>query len=108
MTLYLDTTNFNKARLAIKDGDEIVAKREVTAGKNLSQNLLAEIDLLLTQNHHKIGNVKAVEVATKSVNTFTGTRVGITVANALGFALDVPVNGKKMVAAKYEREPNIS
>lgn len=107
MTLYLNTTNFNKAVVGAKISDKIIDEQEVATGKNLNQNLLKKIDLLIKQSRHTIGDITAVEVATKSQNTFTGTRVGVAVANALGFALDVPVNNKKMVAPEYEREPNI-
>ncbi|KKS13454.1 MAG: Universal bacterial protein YeaZ [Candidatus Daviesbacteria bacterium GW2011_GWB1_41_5] len=34
--------------------------------------------------------------------SYTGIRVGVSVANALGFALNIPVNGKKMeTSLKY-------
>lgn len=36
--------------------------------------------------------ITAIEVNT-GPGSFTGTRVGVAVANALGFALDIPVNG---------------
>lgn len=107
MKLFLNTTSFDNAVIGIKETGAVVAEREVLAGKSLSQNLLKEIDLLLGENNFIINEVTAIEVATKSQNSFTGTRVGISVANTLGYALGVPVNGEKLATAEYEKEPNI-
>lgn len=41
--------------------------------------------------------------------SFTGTRIGVTIANALGFSLDLPVNGKiPPVEVIYSAPPSIS
>jgi|SRR3989344_51145 len=42
----------------------------------------------------KLVDVTSIEVDT-GPGSFTGTRVGVAVANALGFSLNIPVNGKK-------------
>lgn len=39
--------------------------------------------------------LKGIEVET-GPGSFTGLRVGVSVANSLGFALDIPVNSKKL------------
>ena len=39
--------------------------------------------------------LEGIEVET-GPGSFTGLRVGVSVANALGFALGIPVNGKKV------------
>ena len=40
-------------------------------------------------------DLDGIEVET-GPGSFTGLRVGVSVANALGFELDIPVNGKKL------------
>lgn len=60
-----------------------------------SQVLLPLIDRLLKQQGMKPKNLERVEVET-GPGSFTGLRVGVSVANALGFALGIPVNGKKL------------
>ena len=39
-------------------------------------------------------DINAIEV-NPGPGSFTGVRVGVSVANALSYALDIPVNGKK-------------
>ncbi len=58
-----------------------------------SQVLLPAIVKLLGRNG--VGDVGEVGVVT-GPGSFTGLRVGVSVANAIGFALGVPVNGKTM------------
>jgi len=79
------------------------------SGKNEygSQVLLPLVDKLLNRmhtpgvdirNHSWSGGWKmltGIEVET-GPGSFTGLRVGVSVANALGFALGIPVNGKKL------------
>jgi len=69
-----------------------------------SQVLLPMIVKILKKNELNLKDLTAVEVNC-GPGSFTGTRVGVSVANALGFALDIPVNGKKgkIVVPVYEK-----
>lgn len=60
-----------------------------------SQVLLPLIKKILKKNKVDYGDLAGVEVEA-GPGSFTGLRVGVSVANALGFALGIPVNGKKM------------
>lgn len=60
-----------------------------------SQVLLPLIVKLLQAAGCKLQDLKGIEVE-KGRGSFTGLRVGVSVANALGFALGIPVNGKRM------------
>lgn len=60
-----------------------------------SQVLLPLIEKILKKNKLKFSDLKEIEVKT-GPGSFTGIRVGVSVANALAFSLKIPVNGKKM------------
>lgn len=60
-----------------------------------SQVLLPLIEKVLQTAGYKLQDLKGIEVE-KGPGSFTGIRVGVSVANALGFTLGVPVNGKKI------------
>ncbi len=85
MKLHIDTTQIRMAT--------------VTMGKfkKTSRSLVPLIEEALQANNLKLTNITEVVVAT-GPGSFTGLRVGATVANALGYLLDVPVNGKKTLA----------
>ena len=60
-----------------------------------SQLLLPMIDRILKLN--KISPKDLSEIRVNSgPGSFTGVRVGVTVANLLGWYLNIPVNGKKI------------
>ena len=67
-----------------------------------SQKTLVLIDKILKKNKINPTDIDEIEVNT-GPGSFTGTRVGVAIANALGFGLDVKVNGKKSktVTPKY-------
>jgi tRNA threonylcarbamoyladenosine biosynthesis protein TsaB len=55
----------------------------------------------LRKNNFEVKDIKEIEVNT-GPGSFTGLRVGISVANTLGFVLKIPVNGKKTeIEIKY-------
>lgn len=60
-----------------------------------SQVLLPLISKLLDQEKMIFKDLDGIEVET-GPGSFTGLRVGVSVANALGFSLNIPVNGKKI------------
>lgn len=90
--IVIDTTD-NKETLIRIEGDTISDEiRE--ASKPKTQTALILIEKILKKN-----NLAPTELDEILVNTgpgsYTGTRVGVAIANALGFGLNVKVNGSK-------------
>lgn len=104
MILKIDTTKTEETKVSLCKfkGQEIDQIIEVQ--KKGSQVLLPMIDRILKRNKIKLKEISSIEVNC-GPGSFTGTRVGVSVANALGFALNLPVNGKKGKIAKvvYEK-----
>lgn len=65
-----------------------------------SQNTLILIDKILKRNKLKPRDIEEVSVNV-GPGSFTGTRVGVAIANAFGFALGIKINKKKSVIPKY-------
>jgi len=66
----------------------------------------AAIRLPLILGDKTIKDIKEIKI-NSGPGSFTGLRVGVTVANMLGFLLDIPVNSidirkKKYINIKYE------
>ena len=95
MKLYIDTSNRDKIIVGL-DGKMY----ESAARQDASQKLLPFIDEVLKNLPAQAGNKTLKDITEIKVNTgpgsFTGLRVGVAVANALGWALGVPVNGKNL------------
>jgi tRNA threonylcarbamoyl adenosine modification protein YeaZ len=126
MTLYINTADQEKIILVLKEGDKIVAQKKFLAPRRQAEKLLPEIDKLLKKAKVKLAALKKIEVVNFG-GTFTSLRIGVITANALGYALGVPVvNGQvdlpvelkakksvkkfknfSVVEPLYNREPNI-
>jgi len=88
MELYIDTSGKDTILVKI-DGK----KFETNARKEKSQKLLAFIEECLKNVGKNAKDIKNIKVNT-GPGSFTGLRVGVSVANALGFTLNIPVNNK--------------
>lgn len=99
MKLKIDSTDSQNVKVELIG---ISFKDEVSEKRLGSQILLPLIDKILKRNKKTLEDVKLIEVNT-GPGSFTGTRVGVSVANALGFALDVPVNEDKIALPKYSK-----
>ena len=98
-TLYIDTTK-NEVTIVgvVRERQKKLLKQKTD---NLSsQNLLPMIEKLLQQEKMDLKDLKGIEVES-GPGSFTGTRVGVSVANALGWTLKIPVNGQKIVLPIY-------
>ena len=104
MVLKIDTTKREEVIVELIDKKSDIKDRLIQKQKLGSQVLLPMIVKILKKNELNLKDLTAVEVNC-GPGSFTGTRVGVSVANALGFALDVPVNGKKgkIVVPIYEK-----
>jgi tRNA threonylcarbamoyladenosine biosynthesis protein TsaB len=101
MKLYIDTSDGQKIMIGIDD-----KRFKTDARQEKAQKLLPFISEILKKEGKKIKEIKEIEVNT-GPGSFTGLRVGVSVANTLGWALRVPVNGKdlrkgEMIEIKYK------
>lgn len=98
--IIIDTTKANITTVKLQTRDYSDEITEENTPK--SQTALILIDKLLKRNNIKPADLSEIEVNT-GPGSFTGTRVGVAIANALGFGLDITVNGdkSKIVSPKY-------
>jgi len=103
MKLYLDTTNNLKVIIRL-DGEEFIG--EYSSPQD--QDVLGFLMQTLSLQGHVLKDITQIEV-NPGPGSFTGSRVGVTIANALALALSVPINGQKPpVIPIYSSPPNIT
>ena len=90
ITLFIDTSSNEKAVLAESIHRK---KQEVTKqlDKRKAQIVLPMIDELLQKNKLSLSDITHIEVKT-GPGSFTGLRVGVSIANTLAVFLRIPVN----------------
>lgn len=94
MILKIDTTKTEEVKVELTDPKTNKTERLQKTQAKGSQVLLPMIVKIMKINKKKFSDLTAIEVNV-GPGSFTGTRVGVTVANVLGYALDLPVNGQK-------------
>ena len=88
MKLYIDTSDSEKVTIKLDK-----KTFETSSYEEKSQKLLPFIVETLKKEGKEMRDIKEIKVNT-GPGSFTGLRVGVSVANALGWALQIPVNGK--------------
>jgi len=123
MILFIDTTNFETAHIALVLPDGKI-RQMAWQGNELSETLLPNVQKLLQKAKVKITAIQKIAVRV-GPGGFSRTRTGVAIANAFGFALNIPIvalkvneswdpsllaaaKGQKMVAPVYGAEPNIT
>lgn len=123
--LFIDTSQPDKGVVILTAGGRRI-KKDILSSGDLSARLVPGIGRLLKQNGLRAKDLKKIEVV-KGPGSFTSLRVGVAVANALGYALSLPVEGisksivtgksrltasafrsKKPIDPCYGQEPNIT
>ena len=103
MKLYLDSTDNKKVIISLDD-EEFV--REYDSPRE--QDVLFFLNTLLERKSKSLNDVSEIEV-NPGPGSFTGSRVGVAIANALAFALKIKVNGKNPpILPIYASPPNIT
>ena len=87
--LLIDISNNREIKVGLKiDTKEYIIKEKI--GRQKAQVVLPLIDKLLRKKGLEITDINGIEIY--SINgSFTGIRVGMSIANALSFALKIPV-----------------
>ena len=101
--IYINTSDNTKVivRLTI-ESKEFVKEKKVEARS--AQLVLPLIKELLDEHGMKLQDLEGVEV-NAGPGSFTGVRVGVSIANAFAFGLGIPVNKTKIVNGKTLVEP---
>lgn len=79
-------------QLALHSNNQVVDEEKWEAHRELSDQLLRKIEDLLKRNKLEFTDIKGV-VVFAGPGSFTGLRIGITVANTLAYSLEIPIVG---------------
>ncbi len=118
MTLYINTTSHDEISLSLSDEKNVIVSKKIKAARQQSEKLLPAIEKILLAKKIKLSALKKIVVANVG-GSFTSLRIGVITANALAYALNIPVEAESkvkknktfskysLVEPVYDREPNI-
>ena len=91
VALLIDTAS-PAVRIGIADGATVVAREEWQADRTLAETIATRIERLLRSHTRSFSDIARIRVHA-GPGGFTTLRIGVVTANALGYALGVPVEG---------------
>lgn len=89
ITLFINTCTDNVCLALLKDKKKIFV-HEQTYNRDMSKHLLYQLNKLFTDNDLTVSDLTNI-VCAVGPGSFTGIRMGITVAKTLAYALDIPI-----------------
>ena len=103
MKLYIDSTDNLLTKIRLDDQEY---QKEVDSPRN--QNVFGFLMQCLKEKGVKPTDITEIEV-NPGPGSFTGSRVGVTIGNALAFALGIEVNGQNPpIEPIYSSPPSIT
>ena len=93
-TLIINTTDNKEISIGVRiNNKEYFKSKKVDISK--AQGALPLIEKILKKKNLSLKDIDTIEV-NNAHGSFTGIRIGLSIANALAFVLKIPVNGKKI------------
>ncbi|MGH7237434.1 MAG: tRNA (adenosine(37)-N6)-threonylcarbamoyltransferase complex dimerization subunit type 1 TsaB [Candidatus Saccharimonadales bacterium] len=90
-------TDKPEAEIGLFENDKKLAYETWPAHRQLAETIHTQIDKLLMRKGRTLAQVEGI-VCFAGPGSFTGLRIGVTVANTLGYGLEIPI-----VAARTEK-----
>ena len=88
-TLFISTYN-ELLVIGLLEKDKLISKKETKSEKSNSSFLMPMINEILTQNNFNPNDLNEI-IVVNGPGSFTGVRLGVTVAKTLGFTLNIPI-----------------
>jgi tRNA A37 threonylcarbamoyladenosine modification protein TsaB len=117
MILLIDSSQANLLRLSLTSKQVMMFDTIIKTHHTQSEKLLPLLEKQLTKHSLKLSDITRITVESRGEG-FTNLRIGVTTANALGFALGIPVTpikgkalknkGITVVKPEYSRPPHIT
>lgn len=85
-------TDKPEAEIGLYDGETRLAYETWHAYRELSATIHTKLASLLKSQHKQLEGIEGI-VCFQGPGSFTGLRIGLTVANALAYGLSVPIKG---------------
>jgi tRNA threonylcarbamoyladenosine biosynthesis protein TsaB len=89
MLLYIDTTDFNSVTFAVSDGKK-TRKKVYKISPHESHKTIQKLEQFFNGLKIKDSRFKKI-IVNRGPGSYTGTRIGVTMAQALGFSWKIPV-----------------
>lgn len=91
--IIIDTSNNKEVKVGLEiEGEKYLIEQAIDHRK--AQAVLPLVEKLLSEHNLILKDITAITV-NPGPGSFTGVRVGVAIANTLGFLLNIPVNGLK-------------
>ncbi|MFO0920348.1 MAG: tRNA (adenosine(37)-N6)-threonylcarbamoyltransferase complex dimerization subunit type 1 TsaB [Candidatus Saccharimonadales bacterium] len=81
------------SEVGLFDGEEQLDYYTWQAHRELAETIHQKLEDLLVKNNNKLSDIQGV-VVFKGPGSFTGLRIGISLANALAAGLEIPIIGE--------------
>ena len=94
MKLYIDTRDREKINISILEENKILISKEANSQIS-SDTALILLEKALSDLNLNIDKITEIELE-RGPGSYTGTRIGVAIANSLSFVLQIPVNGKEV------------
>ncbi len=102
MILAIKTDSPTTEIYALEASGEVASQEIWQADRTLARDLLAKIETLLVMNFDQLTGI----IVFKGPGSFTGLRIGITTANAISYAKQIPIvatDGESWLSDGLER-----
>ena len=83
-------TDKPESEIGLFDSHTKVAYQSWYAHRQLAETIHHRISIILEDNNKTLGDISGI-VVYKGPGSFTGLRIGMSVANALAYSMDVPI-----------------
>ena len=89
ITLFIDT-HYKDILLYLFNDNKLLDKKEILNVKNTSVETMPALIDLISVNNLKVNNINKIAVCV-GPGSFTGTRIGVTIAKMLSYANNIPI-----------------